>query len=146
MIKQSTTVTKVSDIQRNWHVIDATGVSMGRLASHAAILLRGKHKVNYTPHLDNGDFVVVINAEKIELTGNKWNDKMYHRFTGWLGGMKHFNAGFIREKNPEYLITHSVKGMLPKGPLGRDMLTKLKIYAGTVHPHTAQQPQPYTVQ
>jgi large subunit ribosomal protein L13 len=145
VIRATTYSTKVSEIKRNWHIIDATNLSLGRLSSHAAILLRGKHKVHYTPNLDTGDFVIVINASKVQLTGNKWNDKMYNRFTGWLGGMKKLNAEHVKGHYPNFLVEHAVKGMLPKGPLGRDMLTKLKIYADEKHPHVAQKPQAYKV-
>ena len=146
MIRQSTYVTKVSEIKRNWHLVDATNQPLGRLASKVSNLLRGKNKVYFTPQLDTGDFVIVINADKINLTGNKLHDKLYHRFTGWLGGMKEFNAEHVRNKNPEFMIELSVKRMLPKGPLGRDMLTKLKVYAGAEHPHKAQNPQPFSLQ
>ena len=126
---------------RNWFLIDAQGKILGRLASEVASILRGKNKPVYTPHVDTGDFVVVINAEKIQLTGKKWDQKMYYRHSGYPGGIKSLSAKEVLEKKPEELIRHAVKGMLPKSRLGRKMIKKLKIYVGEEHPHEAQMPQ-----
>lgn len=126
--------------RRKWHVIDADGAVLGRLAVQVADVLRGKNKPIYTPHLDAGDFVVVINAEKVRLTGKKETDKTYMTYSGWRGGEKRKTANQIREKHPERLITHAVKGMIPKNRLGAKLLTKLKVYRGDQHPHGAQQP------
>ena len=126
--------------QRHWHVIDADGVVLGRLATQVADVLRGKNKPIFTPHWDAGDFVVVINAEKVVLTGNKESQKEYMTFSGWRGNEKRRTAGQIREKHPERLVEHAVKGMIPKNRLGRQLLTKLKVYAGPNHPHSAQVP------
>lgn len=131
-------------IDRQWHVIDAEGQVLGRLATRVATLLMGKHKPGYTPFLDVGDHVVVINAEKIVLTGNKMNDKMYYRHTGYPGGIKEARARRVIRENPTRIIESAVHGMVPKTKLGRQMLTKLRVYAGPEHPHEAQQPQPYS--
>jgi len=131
-------------IERQWHVIDAEGQVLGRLATRVATLLMGKHKPGYTPFLDVGDHVVVINAEKIVLTGNKMNDKMYYRHTGYPGGIKEARARRVMRENPPRIIESAVHGMVPKTKLGRQMLTKLRVYAGSEHPHEAQQPQPYS--
>ncbi|HVR36119.1 MAG TPA: 50S ribosomal protein L13 [Methylomirabilota bacterium] len=136
---------KVNLDQRKWHVIDADGAVLGRLAAKVANVLRGKNKPVYTPHLDAGDFVVVINAEKVVLTGRKENQKSYMTYSGWRGGEKRRTAAQIRQKHPERLITHAVKGMIPKNRLGQVLLTKLKVYKGAEHPHSAQQPAPMTV-
>jgi large subunit ribosomal protein L13 len=128
--------------QRGWVVVDAEGKTLGRLASELARRLRGKHKPVYTPHVDTGDYLVVINAEKIVVTGNKLQDKMYHRFTGYIGNLKSESLGQALDRHPERVIEIAVKGMLPKNPLGRAMYRKLKVYKGTEHPHAAQQPQP----
>jgi large subunit ribosomal protein L13 len=136
---------KVNLDQRKWHVIDADGAVLGRLAVKVANVLRGKDKPVYTPHLDAGDFVVVINAEKVVLTGKKENQKSYMTYSGWRGGEKRRTAAQIRQKHPERLITHAVKGMIPKNRLGQVLLTKLKVYKGAEHPHAAQQPAPMTV-
>jgi large subunit ribosomal protein L13 len=125
---------------RQWHVIDANGAVLGRLAVKIADALRGKDKPTFTPHLDAGDFVVVINAEKVKLTGTKETDKEYMSYSGWKGGEKYRTVEQVRAKHPERLIEHAVKGMVPKNRLGRQMLTKLKVYAGPEHPHAAQQP------
>lgn len=125
---------------RKWHVIDAEGAVLGRLAVQVADVLRGKNKPVFTPHLDAGDFVVVINAEKIHLTGKKETDKQYMSYSGWKGGERYRSVAEIRQKRPEDLIMHAVKGMIPKNRLGRQLLTKLKVYKGTEHPHAAQQP------
>lgn len=126
--------------QRQWHVIDANGAILGRLAVQVADILRGKNKPIYTPHLDTGDFVVVINAEKVRLTGNKEQAKMYMSYSGWKGGEKYRSVAQVRAKQPEKLIHHAVKGMIPKNRLGRRLLTKLKVYRGGAHPHAAQKP------
>ncbi|MGE0484695.1 MAG: 50S ribosomal protein L13 [Gammaproteobacteria bacterium] len=134
-----------STIKRDWYVVDATDQVLGRLASEIARRLRGKHKPTYTPHMDTGDYIVVVNAEKIRVTGNKTQDKMYHRHSGFIGGLKSINFDKLRAKSPETIIERAVKGMLPKGPLGRQMYSKLKIYAGPEHRHTAQQPIPLEI-
>ncbi len=128
--------------ERAWHVVDVDGAVLGRIASRIAMVLRGKHKPTYTTNGDVGDFVVVVNAEKIRLTGNKLADKTYYRHSGYLGGLKSITAGDLLEKDPEAVITKAVWGMLPKGPLGRRMFKKLKVYVGSDHPHGAQNPQP----
>ncbi|MEJ5208558.1 MAG: 50S ribosomal protein L13 [Lysobacteraceae bacterium] len=132
---------KSETVKRDWYVVDASGKTLGRLCSELAIRLRGKHKPVYTPHVDTGDYLVVINAEKIHTTGNKLADKKYHRFTGYIGNLKTETLGQALERHPERVIETGVKGMLPKNPLGRAMFRKLKVYAGPNHPHTAQQPQ-----
>ena len=137
---------KVDLTQRKWHVVDADGAVLGRLAVTVANVLRGKNKPIFTPHLDAGDFVVVINAEKVVVTGKKETDKLFMSYSGWKGGEKFTSVADIRAKHPEKLITHAVKGMLPKNRLGRVMLTKLKVYKGTQHPHAAQQPATLTLQ
>ena len=129
------------DIRRQWHLVDADGKTLGRLATEIARRLRGKHKPEYTPHIDTGDYVVVINADKVHATGNKMSDKMYHHHTGYIGNLKSISLEKLLAKNPERVIQLAVKGMMPKGPLGREMQRKLKIYAGGEHPHSAQQPQ-----
>jgi large subunit ribosomal protein L13 len=125
---------------RKWHVVDANGVVLGRLATRVATLLRGKNKAVFTPHLDTGDFVIVINAEKVRLTGQKETKKTFMTYSGWKGGEKFATVAQIRAKQPEQLIHHAVKGMIPKNRLGRQLLTKLKVYAGDKHPHAAQTP------
>jgi large subunit ribosomal protein L13 len=137
---------KDSDITRQWHVIDATDVVLGRLASHVAVLLRGKHKPIFAPHIDTGDFVIVINADKVALSGNKLADKRAYRHSGYPGGLRSMSYGELMEKHPERIVEKAVRGMLPKNTLGRKSLTKLKVYAGPDHPHKAQQPQPYEIQ
>ena len=137
----STQVAKQSDIQRNWFVIDMDGKVLGRVATEIARVLRGKHKPVYTPSVDTGDFVVVVNASKLKLTGNKLADKMYHRHTGYPGGLRSINAEKLLASKPEELIKKAVKGMLPKNKLGRQMFKKLKVYGGADHPHAAQQPK-----
>src|SRR5438034_5331808 len=133
---------KVNLSDRQWHVIDANGAVLGRLAAQVADILRGKNKPIYTPHLDAGDFVVVVNAEKVVLTGKKENDKTFMSYSGWKGGEKFRTVAQIRARHPEKLITHAVRGMVPKNRLGRVLMTKLKVYKGDKHPHVAQQPQP----
>ena len=131
---------KKAEVARKWYVIDATDVSLGRLASKAAHILRGKHKVTYTPHVDCGDYVIVINASKVKLTGNKLTDKMYYNHSGYTGGLRVRNAKTMRENYPEEMLERAVKGMLPKGRLGRQMYKKLFVYAGEDHKHSAQKP------
>ena len=132
---------KQSEIQKDWWLADAEGQTLGRFASRIAQLLRGKHKVNYTPHMDMGDFVVVINADKVEVTGSKEIDKTYFRHTGYPGGGKETSLADMRRKQPERIIENAVKGMLPHNRLGRSIMAHLKVYAGDEHPHLAQQPQ-----
>ena len=136
-----TYIAKSETVQRDWYLVDASGKTLGRLAAELAHRLRGKHKPVYTPHVDTGDYLVVVNAEKIAVTGNKLQDKMYHRFTGYIGNLKTESLGQALERHPERVLEIAVKGMLPKGPLGRQMHRKLKVYAGAEHPHAAQQPQ-----
>jgi len=136
-----TFIAKPETVQRDWYLVDATGKTLGRLSAELARRLRGKHKPTYTPHVDTGDYLVVINAEKITATGKKLQDKLYHRFTGHIGNLKTETLSQALERHPERVIETAVKGMLPKGPLGRAMYRKLKVYAGNTHPHTAQQPQ-----
>ena len=132
---------KTGEVNQDWFVVDAADKTLGRLASEIAHRLRGKHKPEYTPHVDAGDYIVVINAEKIKVTGAKTTDKMYHRHTGYPGGLKSISFEKLIEKAPERVIQGAVKGMLPRNPLGRAMFKKLKVYAGSEHPHAAQQPQ-----
>ena len=139
----NTYVTKAADVNREWLVIDAAGQTLGRLATVIASLLRGKHKVNYATNIDMGDFVVVINASKIVVTGNRLDDKMYRRHTGYPGGFVEIPLRTMLDKHPDRVIRYAVKGMLPKTKLGRKMLTKLKVYGGDDHPHQAQQPRVY---
>lgn len=136
---------KPGDVERNWYVIDATDVVLGRLATHVATLLRGKHKATYAPHVDGGDFVIVINAEKIALTGNKRETKLAYRHSGYPGGLRATTYKDLLEKNPERAIEKAVAGMIPKTSLGRQQLGKLKVYVGGEHPHAAQQPQPFEI-
>ncbi len=133
------------DIQRKWYVVDAEGQTLGRLASEVAMVLRGKNKPEYTPFLDMGDYVIVINAEKIKLTGKKLENKVYSTHTGQPGGLKEINYRQLLQTKPELVIKHAVKGMLPKGVLGREMFTKLKVYAGPEHGHEAQKPEVMTI-
>ena len=132
---------KASEVSRDWFVVDASDKTLGRLASEIAHRLRGKHKAEYTPHVDTGDYIVVVNAEKVRVTGAKATDKMYHHHTGYPGGLKSVSFEKLIEKAPERVIQGAVKGMLPRNPLGRAMFKKLKVYAGSEHPHAAQQPQ-----
>ena len=136
-----TFVAKPADVKREWFVVDAEGKTLGRLATEIALRLRGKHKVEYTPHVDTGDYIIVVNAEKITVTGNKAKGKIYYHHTGFIGGIKAINFEDLIQRAPERVIEKAVKGMLPKGPLGRAMYRKLKVYAGTEHQHSAQQPQ-----
>ncbi|WP_431797696.1 50S ribosomal protein L13 [Microbacterium kunmingense] len=135
---------KAGEIQRDWLVIDATDVVLGRLASHAAALLRGKHKASFANHLDSGDFVIIVNADKVALTGNKREQKMAYRHSGYPGGLKVVPYTELLEKNPVRAVEKAVRGMLPKNSLGRAQLSKLKVYTGAEHPHAAQQPKTYT--
>lgn len=141
----TTVSTKPAEVRREWYVVDAEGKTLGRLASELARRLRGKHKPQYTPHVDTGDYIVVVNAEKIRVTGNKLKDKMYYRHTGYIGNLKSINLEKLLDKAPERAIQSAVKGMMPRGPLGREMLRKLRVYAGPEHRHAAQQPQPLEI-
>ncbi len=132
---------KPESVKRDWYIVDAAGQTLGRLATEIASRLRGKHKPEYTPHVDTGDYIVVINAEKVCVTGKKTSDKIYYSHTGFPGGIKEISFEKLIDKAPERVLEAAVKGMLPRNPLGRDMYRKLKVYAGTNHPHTAQQPQ-----
>ena len=136
---------KPSDVQRQWHLIDATDVVLGRLATQTAILLRGKHKPIYAPHVDTGDFVVIVNAGKVALTGAKRENKVEYRHSGFPGGIRATSYDELLAKNPRRVVEKAVKGMLPHNTLGRKMLSKLKVYAGPEHPHQAQKPLPYTI-
>lgn len=135
---------KAGDVTREWHVIDANDVILGRLATHAAALLRGKHKAIFAPHVDTGDFVIIVNADKVALTGSKLQKKMAYRHSGYPGGLRAESYEELLEKRPDRAVEKAIRGMLPKNSLGRDMLKKLKVYAGPEHPHAAQQPKPYT--
>jgi len=137
-----TTLATKSDHTKNWYVVDAAEETLGRISVKIANVLRGRHKPIYTPHADTGDFVVVINAEKIRVSGKKNTDKSYMFFSGWMGGDSHVSMAEMRAKKPEFIIEHSVKGMLPRNRLGREMIKKLKIHAGPSHPYEAQQPKP----
>ncbi len=136
---------KANEIQRDWIVIDATDIVLGRLASHAAAILRGKHKPTFAPHLDTGDFVIIVNAEKVALTGSKLEKKMAYRHSGYPGGLRATSYTELLEKHPTRAVEKAIRGMLPKNSLGRAQLNKLKVYAGPEHPHAAQQPTPYTL-
>ena len=136
---------KPAEVRRDWFVVDATGKTLGRLSTEIAHRLRGKHKPEFTPHVDTGDYIVVVNAEKIRVTGNKLKDKMYHHHTGYIGNLKSTNLEKLLEEHPERALEYAVKGMLPRGPLGRKMLTKLRVFAGPEHDHAAQQPIPLEV-
>jgi len=137
----STPMAKKGEIEQKWFLVDAKGKTLGRLATRIAILLRGKHKPIFTPHVDTGDFVVVVNAEKVNLTGKKWEEKLYIYHTGYPGGLKSTSAGKVKKTKPQRLITMAVQGMLPKTKLGKKMIKKLKVYSGEAHPHQAQQPE-----
>ena len=142
---KTTVSAKPHEVKREWLLVDATDKTLGRLATEIASRLRGKHKPIYTPHVDTGDYIVVVNAEKIRVTGKKLQDKMYHHHTGYIGNLKSISLEKLLAKAPERVIEKSVKGMLPRGPLGRQMFSKLKVYAGPEHNHTAQQPIPLEV-
>ena len=133
------------DVRRDWYVVDASNRTLGRLASAVAHRLRGKHKPEYTPHVDGGDYIIVVNAAKVRVTGNKEKGKLYHRHSGYPGGIKTTSLGKLRATHPERIIEKAVKGMLPRNPLGRAVFRKLKVYAGPSHPHTAQQPEPLEI-
>jgi LSU ribosomal protein L13P len=141
IISMKTFVAKPETVKRDWFVVDAEGKTLGRLATEIATRLRGKHKPEYTPHVDTGDYIVVINAEKVAVTGRKKSDKMYYSHTGYIGGIKSISFEKLIAQKPELVIEKAVKGMLPRGPLGRAMYRKLKVYAGSEHKHAAQQPQ-----
>jgi large subunit ribosomal protein L13 len=132
-------------VRRNWYVVDATDKTLGRLSTQIANRIRGKHKAEYTPHVDTGDYIVVVNAEKVRVTGTKLDDKHYYRHTGYPGGIKSVTLGKMMKETPARAIEQAVKGMMPKNKLSRSMLAKLKVYAGSEHPHTAQQPQPLEI-
>jgi large subunit ribosomal protein L13 len=132
-------------INHKWYVVDATDKVLGRLATQVASRLRGKHKAEYTPHMDTGDYIVIINAEKIRVTGNKAQNKVYYSYSGYIGGLKQISFDKLLAKSPEQIIERAVKGMLPKGPLGRDIYRKLKVFSGPQHDHTAQQPIPLDI-
>lgn len=136
---------KADEIQRDWVIIDATDIILGRLASQAAVLLRGKHKPTFVPHMDSGDFVIIINAEKVALTGAKLEQKRAYRHSGYPGGLRSMTYAELLEKSPVRAVEKAVRGMLPKNTVGRDQLTKLKVYVGAEHPHAAQQPKPFTL-
>ena len=137
----ATPMAKKGAVERKWHLVDADGKTLGRLATRVAVLLRGKNKPIFTPHVDAGDFVIVVNAEKVVLTGKKWKDKLYIHHSGYPGGFKSISAEKLLEKKPERLISMAVQGMLPKTKLGRKLIKKLKVYTGATHPHEAQQPE-----
>ncbi|OGT34692.1 MAG: 50S ribosomal protein L13 [Gammaproteobacteria bacterium RBG_16_51_14] len=137
----TTVSTKSAEIKRDWYIVDAAGKTLGRLATRIASRLRGKHKPEYTPHIDNGDYIVVINAKDVRVTGNKASDKVYYRHSGYPGGIKSITFEKLIKTRPERIIEKAVKGMLPKGPLGREMFRKLRVYPGSDHKHTAQQPK-----
>ncbi len=141
-----TVSTRPQDVEHAWYVIDAESQTLGRLATEVARRLRGKHKASFTPHVDTGDYIVVVNAEKVRVTGNKTTAKMYYRHSGYPGGIKATPFGDMIEKHPERVIEKAVKGMLPRNPLGRACFRKLKVYAGPDHPHSAQQPRPLPLQ
>jgi large subunit ribosomal protein L13 len=140
-----TVSTKPADVRRDWYLIDASGKTLGRLATEVARRLRGKHKPEYTPHVDTGDYIIIVNAEKIAVTGNKLKDKMYHSHSGYVGNLKSISLEKLLAKAPERVIQTAVKGMMPRNPLGRAMLEKLKVYAGAEHKHQAQQPKPLEI-
>jgi large subunit ribosomal protein L13 len=141
----ATVSAKPAEVRRAWYLVDADGKTLGRLATELARRLRGKHKPQYTPHVDTGDFIVVVNAEKIRVTGNKLQDKMYHRHTGFVGNLKSVPLAKLLQTHPERAIQIAVKGMLPRGPLGLAMFRKLRVYGGAEHGHQAQQPQPLDI-
>jgi len=136
---------KPHEVHRDWYVVDATGKTLGRLSTEIARRLRGKHKPVYTPHVDTGDYIVVVNAEKIRVTGNKLKDKMYHRYTGYIGNLKSISLEKLMEEAPERALQYAVKGMLPRNSLGRKMLSKLRVFVGPEHKHEAQQPLPLDI-
>lgn len=141
----STWMAKTEDVERKWHLVDANGKSLGRIATQIASVLRGKNKPIFTPHADTGDFVVVINAKHVTMTGNKWNDKVYYRHSRYFGSLQEFKAKDMKEKDPTFMLVDAVKGMLPKTRLGKVLLTKLKVYEGGEHPHASQKPEALNV-
>lgn len=141
----TTVSAKPAEVRRNWYLVDATGKTLGRLASEVARRLRGKHKPIYTPHVDTGDYIVVVNAERVRVTGNKLQDKLYHHHTGYVGSLKSISLEKLLKKAPERVLQHAVRGMLPHNTLGRAMFKKLRVYAGPEHGHQAQQPQPLEI-
>ena len=141
----STTLAKKETVQRKWYVLDAAGKPLGRTAVIAANLLRGKHKPDFTPNVDCGDFVIIINTDKAVLTGNKGEQKLYRRVSGWIGGLKETKARIMMEKRSDYAVEHAVKGMMPKNSLGRNCMTRLHLYKGAEHPHAAQKPEAWTL-
>ena len=144
MVKNmSTTIVNSNDVQREWFVIDAEGQTIGRLATRIATVLRGKHKVTFTPHVDGGDYVIVLNADKIVFTGKKLDQKKYYKYSGYMGGLRSWTARELMNTYPERIVESAVKGMLPKNRLARQMIKKLKIYSGSEHAHSAQNPQPF---
>ena len=136
---------RAQDVERSWYVVDAENRTLGRLASAVAHRLRGKHKPEYTPHVDTGDYIIVVNAAKVRVTGNKETDKIYHRHSGYPGGIRSTSLNRLRQTHPERILEKAVRGMLPRNPLGRAMFRKLKVYAGPDHPHAAQQPHPIEI-
>jgi large subunit ribosomal protein L13 len=136
---------KPDEVRRDWFVVDADGKTLGRLSTEIARRLRGKHKPEYTPHVDTGDYIVVVNADKIRVTGNKMKDKMYHRYTGYVGNLKSMPLEKLMQESPERALQFAVKGMLPRNPLGRKMFSKLRVFAGPEHTHAAQQPAPLEI-
>tara|TARA_B100000497_G_C7695701_1_gene424772 strand:- start:2842 stop:3285 length:444 start_codon:yes stop_codon:yes gene_type:complete len=142
-LSYKTKSTRKEDVERDWYIVDATNVPLGRLCTKIANVLRGKHKPSYTPHIDDGDNIIVINAEKVRLTGNKWNDKEYLRYSGYPGGLKSRTAAEQLEKKPFFIVENAVRGMLPKNRLGRQMFKKLFVYVGGDHPHAAQKPKEF---
>ena len=136
---------KPEDVRRDWYLVDATNKTLGRLSTEIARRLRGKHKPEYTPHVDTGDYIVVVNADKIRVTGNKMKDKMYHRYTGYIGNLESMSLEKLMDEHPERVLEYAVKGMLPRNPLGRKMLSKLRVFAGPEHKHEAQQPIPLDI-
>jgi large subunit ribosomal protein L13 len=145
MYTQKTFHLKANDVEKNWHLVDAEGLTVGRLATELATILRGKNKPTFTPHIDSGDYVVVVNAEKVNFTGKKWEDKIYYRHTNHVGGLKKRTAKEQLERDASEILMKAVKGMLPKTSLGRKQLTKLKVVVGTEHKYEAQKPQTYTI-
>lgn len=139
---RTTYIAKAADIERKWYVVDAADQTLGRLSSQIASVLRGKHKPTYTPNMDTGDYVIVINADKVKVTGKKLDQKLYRRHSGYIGGLKETTLRVMMEKKPENVVRHAVKGMLPKNTLGRDMIKKLHVYSGPEHMHQAQKPEP----
>ena len=136
---------KPEEVSRDWYLVDATNKTLGRLSTEIARRLRGKHKPQYTPHVDTGDYIVVVNADKIRVTGNKMKDKMYHRYTGYIGNLKSMSLEKLMDEHPERALQYAVKGMMPRNPLGRKMLSKLRVFAGPEHNHEAQQPIPLDI-